>query len=189
MPRPSVLVAPDALPEENLRPLVGADGPSLTTAMFAIGTWGASTSFREQLLSASDFPLHGDLAAFLVINQLIYRGVASPTALADAIDTGRSNVSKVVARLETHGLVVRIADPGDKRAVVVALTPEGRVVAQRIVDATQAQQSPSATDWSREDGVELERLLIKLARGLDALPQHPLSTVTGVKFASLPLRK
>ena len=184
MRHPPALAALEALSGEGLQPLVGANGPDFTSAMFAISTWGSSTSVRERLLSEAEFPLPGDLTAFLVVNQLVYRGAASPTALADAIDTGRSNISKVVARLESHGLVVRVADPTDKRAIVVALTAEGRVVAGRIVEATLSQQAPSLSDWSPEDGRELERLIVKLARGLEALPQNPLSTIAGVRFES-----
>ena len=67
---------------------------------------------------------------------------------------------------------------------MVALTAEGRVVAGRIVEATLSQQAPSWSDWSPEDGRELERLIVKLARALEALPQNPLSTIAGVRFDS-----
>ncbi|MDF2989515.1 MAG: MarR family transcriptional regulator [Microbacterium sp.] len=182
MPRPDDLTALEVLAPEELRPLLGADGPDLTTAMFAIGTWGTSTRFREQLMAGSTFPLPEDVAAFLVVNQLIYRGVARPTELADAIDTGRSNISKVVARLESHGLVFRIADPHDGRAVAIALSAQGRAVGQRIVRATRELQQPPSDAWSAEDARELERLVIKLARAMDTLPQHPLSSVSGVRL-------
>lgn len=180
MPRARDLVRPGSLDPEVLRPLVGADGPTYASAMFAIGTWGASTAFRENLLAASEFPLPRDVPAFLVVNQLIYRGVASPTALADAIDTGRSNLSKIIDRLEEHGLAIRIADPFDKRGVAIALTAEGRRVGLRIVKATQDLQAPDAAQWTAEDAADLDRLIVKLARALDALPQHPLSTTSGI---------
>ncbi|MDY0914549.1 MarR family winged helix-turn-helix transcriptional regulator [Rathayibacter festucae] len=147
------------------------------TAMFAISSWGTSTRFREQIMAQSAFPLKGDIAAFLVLNQLVYRGVARPTEIADAIDTGRSNVSKVVSRLETHGLILRIADPHDRRGVALALTTEGRAVGQRIMHATRLLQT-LPDSWTDEDGQELERLVVKLARALNALPQHPLAVTS-----------
>ncbi|MFJ4175341.1 MarR family winged helix-turn-helix transcriptional regulator [Microbacterium sp. NPDC089696] len=154
----------------------------MLTAWFAIGTWGTSTRFREQLMADAQFPLEGDVPAFLVINQLIYRGVARPTDLADAIDTGKSNISKLVARLESAGLVTRVADPSDNRAVVVALTRNGRDVARRILDATHDLNSPSAGGWTKNDEKELGRLLVKLATAMDASEQHPLSSAAGVTF-------
>ncbi|WP_193596610.1 MarR family winged helix-turn-helix transcriptional regulator [Microbacterium sp. YJN-G] len=180
MPRHRDLTGPEDLTPEDLRPLVGGEGPTFASAMFAIGTWGASTAFREHLLAASDFPLPGDVPALLVINQLIYRGVASPTDLADAVDTGRSNLSKIVDRLTRAGLVVRIANPYDRRSVAIALTSKGRAVASRIIDAAASLNTPAGPDWTAQDTVDLERLLVKLARALDALPNHPLSTAAGV---------
>ncbi len=186
MPRPSNLTPPEVLRPEDLRPLVGAEGPDLASALFALTTWGTSTRFREQLMSQSDFPLPGDLPAFLLVNQLIYRGVARPTDLADAIDTGRSNVSKLVARLQARGLVLRTPDPSDDRAVVVALTEEGRKVARRILAATEALHSPATESWSQQEIDDLGRLLVKLARSLDAMPHHPLSSAAGVSLATPP---
>ncbi|MEU7838032.1 MarR family winged helix-turn-helix transcriptional regulator [Nonomuraea sp. NPDC052129] len=182
MPRPTKLTPPEVLRAEDLSPLVGAEGPDLSSALFALTTWGTSTRFREQLMSACDFPLPGDLAAFLLVNQLIYRGVARPTDLADAIDTGRSNISKVVARLEASELVFRAADPADDRAVVVALTDHGRSVARRILAATEALHMPAVEHWSPEEIAILGQLLVKLARSLDALPNHPLSSAAGVSL-------
>ncbi|WP_432246147.1 MarR family winged helix-turn-helix transcriptional regulator (plasmid) [Arthrobacter sp. G.S.26] len=132
-------------------------------------------------MTRSEFPLEGDIAAFLVVNQLIYRGVARPTEIADAIDTGRSNISKVVTRLEAHGLALRIADPHDGRGVALALSVDGREVGRRIVAATRLIQTPPES-WTDNDGRELERLVVKLARAMNAFPQHPLAQASGVKL-------
>jgi DNA-binding MarR family transcriptional regulator len=160
------------------RPLVGADGPVLANAMHALVTYATSTAFRESVMQRSAFPFPGDLSAFLVVNQLIYRGAARPTDLADAIDTGRSNMSKIVARLEDAGLVVRAPDPNDSRAVVVILTPAGRVIGGRILDA--AALAPALADWDDDEVRTLTRLVVRLAHDLDALPDHPLRAVTGL---------
>jgi DNA-binding MarR family transcriptional regulator len=164
-------------------PILGADGPDLSSALQAIVTWGTSSAFRERLLRTSDFPIPGDLPAFLLVNQLTYRGAARPTDLADAIQTGRSNVSKIVRRLEEVGLVERAPDPRDDRAVIVLLTDAGRAASRRIVSSALAEFGGALDDWSQDDIDELERLLVRLARSLDALPGHPLSTIAGVSFA------
>lgn len=179
---------PAAAPHDStflarLAPVLGAAGPDLSSALQAIVTWATSSAFRERLLRASDFPIPGDLPAFLLVNQLTYRGVARPTDLADAIQTGRSNVSKIVRRLEDAGLVERAPDPRDDRAVIVLLTEEGRAVSRRIVSTALAEFGGALDDWSQADIAELERLLVRLARSLDALPGHPLSSVAGVSFS------
>ena len=45
--------------------------------------------------------------------------------LADFLVVSRQNLDGVLKRLERDGLVERVTDPGDKRARVVKLTPEG----------------------------------------------------------------
>jgi DNA-binding MarR family transcriptional regulator len=182
MPRPRNIAPPSDLSDDDLRPVVGRDGPDLTSAFFAISTWGNSTRFRELLIQGSEFPLPGDLPAFLLVNQLAYRGSCRPTDLADAIGTGRSNVSRVVSRLEQAGLVRRVADPTDDRAVVVALTANGRTVGERIVAAAQGLNTPTGEHWTPHDQADLEHLLIKLAKALDAGPQHPLTATAGISL-------
>lgn len=178
-------MSPEARPlaSHDFEPLVGASGPDLVTAFQAIVTWGTSTAFRERVMEESRFPLAGDLPAFLLVNQLIYRGAARPTDLADAIQTGRSNVSKIVARLEQAGLVMRGRDPRDDRGVVVVLSREGREVAGRIVELGLADPRGAVAQWSAKDLATLERLLVRLATEIDALPGHPLKVVSGIDFS------
>src|SRR3712207_18017 len=92
------------IPAAELQPLVGAGAPNLLSALQALVSWGTSRTFREQVMADCGFPLPGDLPAFLTVNQLIYRGVATPTDLADAIDTSRSNLSKITTRLQAASL-------------------------------------------------------------------------------------
>lgn len=186
MPRPSNITPPEILSEDDLRPLVGANGPDLTSAFFAISTWGNSTQFRESLIQDSEFPFPDDLPGFLLINQLVYRGSCRPTDIADAIGTGRSNVSRVVNRLEAADLVRRVADPTDDRALMIALTRHGREVGHRIVDAAEQLNTPTGEGWTEQDRTDLGRLLVKLAAALDASPQHPLTAAAGVRFPASP---
>lgn len=178
-------MSPEARPlaPQDFEPLAGAGGPDLVTAFQAIVTWATSTAFRESVMEESRFPLAGDLPAFLLVNQLIYRGAARPTDLADAIQTGRSNVSKIVARLEQAGLVMRGRDPRDDRGVVVVLTGEGREAAGRIVELGLADPRSAIAQWSAKDLATLERLLVRLATEIDALPGHPLKAMSGIDFS------
>ena len=171
-----------SLSGDVVAPLVGGDRPNLASAFQAIVTWSTSRTNREEVMRGARFPLPDDLGAFLVINQLIYRGVARPTDLADAIDVTRSKMSRIVARLEDADLVYRAADPRDDRGVVIVLTSEGREVAQRIIHAagTDATSLPGISD---EEFRTLEALMVKFATAIDALPGHPLSTTAGMAFS------
>jgi DNA-binding MarR family transcriptional regulator len=59
-------------------------------------------------------------------------GPLTPSALADLEGIQRPTATRVLARLETAGLVTRTADPGDRRVAHVTITPAGRALLKRI---------------------------------------------------------
>ncbi len=61
------------------------------------------------------------------------RGEIKPSALAEAFETTRSNVSHCISSLEARGLVQREIDPRDARAVQLVLRPQGKKKAVRVV--------------------------------------------------------
>lgn len=170
---------------EVMQPLVGIEEARLRVALHAFVTWSTASSSRERLMRESEFPLHDDLPAFLLVNQLIYRGAVRPSDVADAIQTGTSNISKIVRRLEDADLVTRMADPKDDRATVIVLTEHGRSVAARISTSIDRTSMPAADGWTAEEFDSLERLMLKLVLSLDSLPNAPLSTVSGVDLRRL----
>lgn len=60
-------------------------------------------------------------------------GEIKPSALAQAFETTRSNVSHCISSLESRGLVQRKIDPKDARAVRLVLRPQGKRQAARVV--------------------------------------------------------
>jgi len=155
-------------------------GSAFSLAMQALITAANSSAVREGIYEASDFPLKDDLQAFLLVNQLIYRTTARPTDLADAIGTGRSNVSKIVRRLEIAGLVGRMPDPDDGRHSVVGLTAEGRVVAGRIAGVVSTSYDIVFEQWSDEEFDLLETSVVRLVSDIDRQMDHLVERVSGV---------
>ena len=187
MPRQPAVGARAHLPESAFAPLVPVD--SLPAALASFAVWANSTANRRELMAASGFPLDDDLAAFLLLNQLVYRGAARPTDLADTVEVSTSHISKVVARLEDAGLVRRAPDPHDNRAVVVGLTDEGRRIGERIVAGIDAYFAQLFHDWSRRDQEELSRLVVKLAHSVDNLSARALSRATGYDWSDKGLKR
>jgi DNA-binding MarR family transcriptional regulator len=68
------------------------------------------------------------------------RGEIKPSALADAFETTRSNVSHCISSLEARGLVQRKIDPEDARAVQLVLRPQGKRKAVRVVGILDRMQ-------------------------------------------------
>src|SRR5580658_3143908 len=68
------------------------------------------------------------------------RGQIKPSALAEAFETTRSNVSHCISSLEARGLVERKIDPDDARAVQLMLRPQGKRQAARVVGILDLMQ-------------------------------------------------
>ena len=168
--------------EQSPVPLLHGRGTDFSVALQALVTAMNSTAVRENILEQSGFPLPGDMPAFLLLNQLIYRTTARPTDMADAIGTGRSNVSKIVRRLEVAGLVGRMSDPEDGRQSVVGLTPAGRDVAERIVAVSRQAYEVIFQDWSDGDFKQLETLVVRLVASIDDRLDHAIERTSGVRI-------
>lgn len=168
--------------ESGTAPLLHGRGSDFSVALQALVTAMNSTALRESILAQSGFPLPGDMPAFLLLNQLIYRTTARPTDMADAIGTGRSNVSKIVRRLEVAGLVGRMPDPDDGRQSVVGLTPAGREVAKRIVAVSSQAYEAIFQDWNDKDFEQLETLVVRLVASIDDRLDHAIERTSGVRI-------
>jgi DNA-binding MarR family transcriptional regulator len=90
----------------------------------------------------------------------------APTALARWMMLSSAAMTNRVDRLEAAGLVERRPDPGDRRGVLVALTPDGK----RVVDAAVADHVDNERrllePLTAEDQQTLNALLRKLLLGL-----------------------
>jgi DNA-binding MarR family transcriptional regulator len=79
-----------------------------------------------------------------------------------------STVSRQVRQLEAQGLVGRGTDPSDARAVLLALTPEGREVVGRFRGGRHGLMQQVLARWPEDDRRELGRLLSRFADDLTA---------------------
>lgn len=68
------------------------------------------------------------LPQLMLLNLTSIHGPCRLTALAEKIEVKPSAVTVMVDRLEKRGLVRRVQDPDDRRAVRVEITAEGRDV-------------------------------------------------------------
>jgi MarR family transcriptional regulator, organic hydroperoxide resistance regulator len=90
--------------------------------------------------------------------------------LADATATEPSNLTPVVDRLESAGLVQRRPKPGDRRIRELCLTAEGNRTRERLDNEVLATM-PIFDRLSRPQQTQLLRLLEKLAAGATPSPR------------------
>lgn len=125
--------------------------------------WADSREVREWFMQRVAFPT-SDVLAFLVVNQLAYRGALRPTDLASTLGTGRANVTKIVARLEPLGLVTRVPSPVDERSVLVALTAAGREMGARILAVAEDHFRTAVEGWPDDEIETLRRVMARFSR-------------------------
>lgn len=112
----------------------------------------------EYELAAAHHSLTGAQAKVLAL--LAYR----PTPmrkLAEALSCEPSNVTGIVDRLETRGLVERRPDPNDRRVKVAAVTDEGRATARRLRSSLDFAREPLA-ELSHAERTQLRDLLQRM---------------------------
>jgi DNA-binding MarR family transcriptional regulator len=147
----------------DLSPVIDPDALDLRVSLASIVHWADSDEVRRRLMDAIDFPVD-DMAMFLIVNQLAYRGAMRPSDLALILGTGRANLTKIAHRLHQHGLVVRVPAPGDDRGVLIALTPAGREFGERIMETNRRSLASVFAAWSDDDLTTLKQMLARLAR-------------------------
>jgi DNA-binding MarR family transcriptional regulator len=149
--------------EVNLRPVIAPDPLDLRISLSSLVHWADSNEVRRRIMTAVSFPVD-DMAMFLVVNQLSYRGAMRPSDLASALGTGRANLSKIAHRLQEAGLITRVAAPGDDRSVLIVLTTAGREIGSRIMIQAQNTFESALAHWSADEIATLQRVLARLAQ-------------------------
>src|SRR5215471_8760249 len=105
-------------------------------------------SFVESKLSSVGLSIP-KLAA---LNRLVEAGDSLPLGqLAERLACVKSNVTQLVDRLEADGLVMRAADPNDRRSRLAVLTESGKSAYARGTTIQQQSEREIFISLSREE--------------------------------------
>jgi DNA-binding MarR family transcriptional regulator len=94
----------------------------------------------------------------------------SPTHLGRGLMLSSAGVTSRIDRLERRGLVRRLADPDDRRGVIVELTDQGLEVVDEAVAAVAISDRQLVERLDSREIAQLEAILRKLLGGLE-LPE------------------
>jgi DNA-binding MarR family transcriptional regulator len=132
------------------------------TPLFAVlHAAGALESRVEEQLAEVGLSLP-KLAA---LHQLSQAGDSLPLGqLAERLACVKSNVTQLVDRLEADGLVVRAADPNDRRSRLAVITESGKSAYGRGIEIQQRAEREIFGTLSKEESSVLHELLDKIAR-------------------------
>jgi len=84
--------------------------------------------------------------------------------LAETFETTRGNVSHCISALEAKGLLQRRIDPGDARVFLLALKPQGKRAALRVIAAFDRLQKEFEQELGKGDLKETLKNLRKLEK-------------------------
>ncbi|MCX4092225.1 MarR family winged helix-turn-helix transcriptional regulator [Nocardia sp. alder85J] len=120
----------------------------------------------SQMAAAS----HGEfeVAAYGILFRLLHEGPMRSGALADALHSDASTISRQVAGLVKKGLIERRADPDDGRVSVLAVTAAGREKAGRIRELRNAAIGRILDSWNGDDRDQLAHLLRRFVDDFEA---------------------
>jgi DNA-binding MarR family transcriptional regulator len=94
-------------------------------------------------------------------------GPITPSRLAEIERVRRPTATRMVARLEEQGLVLRATDPGDGRVSFVSTSPAGRTLLKKIRGRKNAYLARRLRELSDEESADLERAAAVLERLLE----------------------
>jgi DNA-binding MarR family transcriptional regulator len=103
------------------------------------------------------------IAKYQALDVLVTAGAPTRlSALAGSLDCVRSNVTQLADRLESDGLIRRVASPDDRRAVHAVVTTLGRARHAAGAAAIKALQSELAARVAPADRASFHRVLTAL---------------------------
>jgi DNA-binding MarR family transcriptional regulator len=90
---------------------------------------------------------------------------ATPSRLAETFGTTRGNVSHCISSLEAKGFLQRVIDPADARSYLLALKPQGKKCALRVIRAFDGLQA----EFEKEIGKAALSEALTTIRRLEAM--------------------
>ena len=92
----------------------------------------------------------------------------SPTEIARRLIVTTASVTSLLDTLERRGLVERRADPGDRRRLLVAITPPAQDLVRQYVPEIVALQAAVMSGIGEEDRQHLIAILTRISEAIGA---------------------
>ena len=132
------------------------------------------------------------LTSRTVLSALDEDGPSRLTALATATGIAQPAMTQLASRLEREGLVVRLIDPDDARATLVAITDAGRALRAELHQSMQVRMAELLDRMSADDRHgygQLTRFLTPDAQAacepVEATPPEPVLPTIGPLAATI----
>ena len=99
----------------------------------------------------------------------------TPSEIADRVLVASATMTATIDALERRGWVQRVANPADRRSVLVEITPDGRAVADRVLPGIRAIEKSMMSTLTLNERAQLVELLDKvLHRSAEIAAEDPI---------------
>ncbi len=128
---------------------ISDDVIELNRALTRIAYLLTRTRQHDRIRAAAGVPL--DRAAMVILGQLAESDAIRPGELAGRLQVEAPHITRQVQRLQQAGYVDSVADPDDRRAHLIQLTPSGREAADRIREVAHRSMQAALAQWEPHD--------------------------------------
>lgn len=138
-----------------------------------LGYWLRYVSNHVSHAFARRLDAHGvTVAEWVVLRSLLGEEHLAPSQLAVRMGVSRGTISKLADRLIAKSLLTRTADPHDRRAQTLALTPTGQALVPALAALADQNDTEFFEHLSAQDRATLLRILrdIVAQQNLHAVP-------------------
>jgi DNA-binding MarR family transcriptional regulator len=115
----------------------------------------------------------GGMTAWWVLRHLDHTGPQPQVQMARDIGVASSTLTARLAQMEKDGLITRRPDAGDKRRMVVALTPAGEAVRRGHQDGAEGDLAALLAGADTWDLDALRRVILVIQHNLRVLGTDP----------------
>jgi len=150
-------------PKDHVTPAEACSGSAL--GLLLRQTRDAMWARMEQELAAAGHDL--TFSQFMAIKKLA-AGIASVTDLARAADLNPGAMTRLLDKLEARGLLVREADPADRRALHIHLTDAGIAMWRDIDQCGQRVRERAMRGMDDATRTQLTRLIEQVRDNLQS---------------------
>jgi DNA-binding MarR family transcriptional regulator len=148
----------DWIVEAWARELPGVD----TSAMALIGRLLRTSRHLQRRIESRLAPFGLNVTEFNILGALRRTGSPyrlAPTDLSRSLLLTSGGLTKRLDHLELHGLVERTPDPGDRRSVLVGLTPAGHALIDEALDVHLSNEAQLVAPLSADQRDALTGIL------------------------------
>lgn len=140
-------------------------------AMASLFRHGTLQRLHEHV--AAEAGIDCERAAFLVIRRVVSEGPIRVTDLARDLGLDPSTISRQLRAIEVKGWVLRLSDPADRRATLVAATKDGEQAVAQLEAERRRVLADVLAGWNQDDRDSLFELTERFAGDLaDHVQKH-----------------